>query len=143
MPFTLPFRGGQGEVWVYNSIMPIKNVIRGQSIKAEKIERARELRQEMTPAEKVLWRELRGNKLGCHFRRQQVIAGFIVDFYCHAAGLVIEVDGDVHREQKESDEGRDKVLENMGLRVVRFSNEEVLSDLRRVLNQLNEMRGNK
>ncbi len=54
--------------------------------------RARELRREMTPAEKVLWQELRGNKLGLHFRRQQIIAGFIADFYCYAASLIIEVD---------------------------------------------------
>ena len=47
----------------------------------------------MTPAEKILWNELRANKLGVHFRRQQVIAGFIVDFYCHKSALVIEVDG--------------------------------------------------
>ena len=50
----------------------------------------------MTPAEKILWQELRANKLGVHFRRQQAIAGFIVDFYCHKAGLVVEVDGDIH-----------------------------------------------
>ena len=57
----------------------------------------------MTPAEKILWNELRANKLGVHFRRQQVIAGFIVDFYCHKAGLVVEVDGDIHDLQKEED----------------------------------------
>ena len=48
----------------------------------------------MTPAEKILWKELRANKLGVHFRRQQVIQGFIVGFYCHKAELVVEVDGD-------------------------------------------------
>jgi very-short-patch-repair endonuclease len=56
----------------------------------------------MTPAERILWQELRGNKLGAHFRRQQIIAGFIVDFYCHKVALVIEVDGDVHDLQKEA-----------------------------------------
>jgi len=70
--------------------MPIKNVIPGQRVAKEKLERARELRREMTLAETILWQELRGNKLGVHFRRQQVIAGFIVDFYRHKAGLVIE-----------------------------------------------------
>jgi very-short-patch-repair endonuclease len=141
--FDPPFRRWQGEVQVYNSVVPIKDIITGQNIKAEKIERAREMRKEMTPAKKVLWEELRGNKPGSHFRRQQVIAGFIVDFYCHAAGLIIELDGDVHRRRQEYDEGRNKILENMELRVVRFSNEEVLSDLPRVLNQLNKIRGNK
>jgi very-short-patch-repair endonuclease len=68
-------------------------IIPGQTVTKEKLERSRQLRREMTPAEKILWQELRGNKLGVHFRRQQVIAGFIVDFYCHKAGLVIELDG--------------------------------------------------
>ena len=130
-------------VQVYNLNMPIKNINPGQKIKPEKLERARNLRSQMTPAEKVLWQELHTNKLGSHFRRQQVIAGFIVDFYCHSAGLVIELDGDIHREQQESDAGRDKILENMGLHVVRFSNEEVLISLPRVLSQVNELLGNK
>jgi very-short-patch-repair endonuclease len=83
----------------------------------------------MTPAEKILWQELRANKLRVHFRRQQVIAGFIVDFYCHKAGLVVEVDGDVHDLQQEEDTRREKVLSEMGLRIVRFRNEEVLGNL--------------
>jgi very-short-patch-repair endonuclease len=72
-----------------------------------------------------------------------VIAGFIVDFYCHSAGLVIELDGDVHEEQKEYDLGRDKILEEMGLHVVRYSNDDVLINLTRVLSQVNELLGNK
>ena len=123
--------------------MPVKNIYPGQKIDPEKIQRARTLRSQMTPAEKVLWQELRGNKLGSHFRRQQVIAGFIVDFYCHSAGLVIELDGDIHREQQEYDAERDKILENMGLHVVRFSNDDVLFNLLRVLRQVNEVLGNK
>ena len=83
--------------------MPIKNIIPGQRVAKEKLERARELRREMTPAEKILWHELRGNKLGVHFRRQQIIEGFIVDFYCHQAGLVIELDGSVHEEDELKD----------------------------------------
>src|SRR3990172_6754032 len=96
--------------------MPVKNLIPGQRVTKEKLERARELRLEMTPAEKTLWQELRGNKLGAHFRRQQVIAGFIVDFYCHKADLVIELDGNIHErvEQKESDAERVLVLSKMG-----------------------------
>jgi len=50
----------------------------------------------MTPAEELLWEELRANKRGGHFRRQQIIAGFIVDSYCHKVALVVEVDGDIH-----------------------------------------------
>jgi len=60
-----------------------------------------------TPAEKILWQELRANKLRVHFRGQQVIAGLLVDFYCHKAGLVVEVDGDIHDLQQEGDARRE------------------------------------
>jgi very-short-patch-repair endonuclease len=63
--------------------MPLKNIITEQKVTKEKLQRAKELRREMTPAKKGLWEELRANKLGVHFRRQQVISGFIVDFCCH------------------------------------------------------------
>ena len=121
--------------------MPSKNIIPGQRVAKEKLQRAKELRQDMTPAEKILWQELRGNKLGVHFRRQQVIAGFIVDFYCHRADLVIELDGGVHEvsEQKASDIERDKVLGEMGLRVFRFKNEDVIGNLQRVLEKIREL----
>jgi len=79
---------------------------------------------------------LRANKLGVHFRRQQVIQGFIVDFYCHRAGLVVEVDGDVHDLQKEEDERREKVLSEMGLRIVRFGNDEVVMGLSAVVEEI-------
>ena len=94
--------------------MPIKNIIPGQHVTKEKLRRSRELRREMTPAEKLLWQEVRANKLGVRFRRQQVIQGFIVDFYCHRTGLVVEVDGDFHDLQKEEDERREKVLRGWG-----------------------------
>jgi len=64
-----------------------------------------------------LYRDLRrAKKLGVRFRRQQVIQGFIVDFYCHKAGLVIEVDGDIHDLQREEDARREKALSELGLR---------------------------
>jgi very-short-patch-repair endonuclease len=81
----------------------------------------------------------RGNKLGVHFRRQQVIAGFIVDFYCHKAALVVEVDGDVHDLQKEEDARREKVLNELGLRVIRFKNDEVVRDLSGVILKIKEL----
>ena len=93
----------------------------------------------MTPAEKILWQELRGNKLGVHFRRQQIIAGFIVDFYCNKAGLVVEVDGDIHDLQQKEDASREKVLSEMGLRVVRFRNEEVMKNLSAVVGKIREV----
>jgi len=95
----------------------------------------------MTPAEKILWNELRANKLGVHFRRQQIIAGFIVDFYCHKAELVIEVDGSIHDEklQQEKDIEREKALSEMGLRIVRFKNDDVLKNLTQVINQIQNL----
>jgi very-short-patch-repair endonuclease len=118
--------------------MPVKNIIPGQKVTKEKLERAKELRREMTPAEKILWQELQANKLGVHFRRQQVIQGFIVDFYCHKAALVIEVDGDIHDLQKDEDEQREKVLSELGLRIVRFRNDEVVRSLSAVVGKIRE-----
>jgi very-short-patch-repair endonuclease len=62
-----------------------------QTVAKEKLQRARELRHDMTPAEKILWQELRGNKLGVHFRMQQVIAGFIVDFTVTGRGWLLNL----------------------------------------------------
>ena len=108
--------------------MPIKNIILGQRVTKEKQQRAKELRRDMTPAEKILWKELRVNKLGVHFRRQQVVQGFIVDFYCHMSALIVEVDGDIHDLQQEEDMRREKALHELGLRVVRFRNDNVMKD---------------
>ena len=113
--------------------MPVKNIIPGQKVTKEKLRRAKELRREMTPAEKVLWQEVRAKKLGVRFRRQQVIAGFIVDFYCHQAALVVEVDGDIHDLQQDEDARREKVLSEMGLLIVRFKNDEVVMELSTVV----------
>jgi len=63
-----------------------------------------------------VWQEVRAKKLGVRFRRQQVIAGFIVDFYCHKAALVVEVDGDIDDLQKDEDAKREKVWSTLGLR---------------------------
>src|SRR5688500_2337440 len=93
----------------------------------EQKELARERRQRMTPAESCLWERLRRSRLdGLHFRRQQVIDGFIVDFYCHAGALVVEVDGDVHELQVDYDAERAKILAERGLAVIRFTNDAVL-----------------
>ncbi len=109
--------------------MPAKNIIPGQIINPEKLQRARELRKDMTPAEKILWQTLRGNQLGgFHFRRQQIISGFIVDFFCHAADLVVEVDGGIHAQQREYDAERDIALSTLGLHVLHFSNQRVEQD---------------
>jgi very-short-patch-repair endonuclease len=114
--------------------MSPRYIIAGQRIDPAKLERAKELRRDMTAAERLLWAQLRTNRLdGFHFRRQQIIDGFTVDFYCHAAGLVIEVDGPVHGQQAEYDAERDCVLGGRGLRVLRVRNEEVLQNMEHVL----------
>ena len=114
-----------------------KNIVTGQKITRVKLKLARELRQEMTPAELCLWNRVRANRLGgWHFRRQQIIDGFIVDFYCHKAGLVIEVDGPIHRKQKSEDTERDKVLSDRGLYVLHFTNQAVMNNLNQVLKSI-------
>jgi very-short-patch-repair endonuclease len=112
----------------------IHNIVIGQKVTSIKIQRAKELRSQMTQEEKILWQHLRANKLnGLHFRRQQIINGFIADFYCHAARLVIEVDGEIHQQQAEYDAERDQVLSARRLRLLRIKNEEVKQNLDRVL----------
>ena len=117
--------------------MPEKNIITGQKVDPKKLARAQELRRNMTPAERRLWQHLRANRLqGWHFRRQQIIDGFIVDFYCHQAGLVLEVDGPIHQQQVAEDETREKAFLDRGLKILRFTNREVMNDLNTVLKKI-------
>jgi very-short-patch-repair endonuclease len=74
---------------------------------------------------------------GLHFRRQQVIEGFIVDFYCDAARLVIELDGRVHEEQWKYDDSRDRAISSVGVRVLRISND-ALHDVEAVIEHIKE-----
>ena len=97
---------------------------------------ANQLREAMTPAELVLWESLRMNKLnGFRFKAQHPISYFVADFYCHSARLVVELDGNVHDsvDQHEYDTNRTYILEEFGIRVVRFRNDEVFEQLRGVL----------
>ena len=106
--------------------------IRGTTQEIEQA--ARRLRQNLTPAEAQLWNALRRRQLaGLKFRCQHPVGRFIVDFYCPACKLVIEVDGDIHTQQKAYDESRTEQLQSFGYRVLRFTNKEVLSDLPTVL----------
>ena len=117
--------------------MPVKNIVIGQGVSSEMYARSKELRRVMTPAETILWKELRTNKLnGLHFRRQQVIDRFIVDFYCHQYELIVEVDGDIHELQKGYDAERESYLNERGFRVIRFRNEEIMNDLQGVLKKI-------
>lgn len=100
--------------------------------------KAKELREEMTPAEKALWERLRRNQLGVRFKAQHPIDIFIADFYCHRAKLIVEVDGKIHAAQMDYDDGRTAELERLGLTVIRFTNEEVLTDVNRVIQQIKD-----
>jgi very-short-patch-repair endonuclease len=93
--------------------------------------RARELRQPQTPAEQAVWGRVRRRQLGVYFRRQHPIWRFILDFYCASARLVVEIDGDVHAEadQMKYDAARTEWLVSRGLRVIRFTNREVETQL--------------
>jgi very-short-patch-repair endonuclease len=100
------------------------------------------MRRVPTPAEAELWKLLRGSTLGVKFRRQHAIGQFVIDFYCAAARLVVEVDGESHDGRDEDDAARTQYLEAHGLRVLRFSNEEVLLRLDEVAERiLREIRG--
>jgi very-short-patch-repair endonuclease len=95
---------------------------------------ARHLRQHLTPAEAQLWSALRRRQMaGLKFRCQHPVGRFIVDFYCPACKLVIEVDGDIHTQQEAYDQFRTEQLQAFGYQVLRFTNKEVLNDLPSVL----------
>jgi very-short-patch-repair endonuclease len=99
--------------------------------------RARELRQEMTPTEKRLWWHLRGRRFaGFKFRRQTPIAGYIADFYCARARLIIELDGESHVGKEASDEKRQQALQAEGFRVLRIWDTSVYDELDAVLEMI-------
>jgi len=102
-------------------------------------QRARELRADMTPAERRLWTALRDRQLaGLKFRRQHAIGTFILDFYCASCRLNVEVDGDIHDvpEQAEHDAVRDEYLRSCGYRVLRVTNDQVFDELPGVLRRI-------
>ena len=98
--------------------------------------RRHELRKEMTPAEIRLWRVLKGRQLdGRKFRRQQSIGPYIVDFYCPAESLVIELDGQVHNNEmiRPYDAQRHEYIQNLGMTVLRFENSMVFEEIENVV----------
>jgi len=100
---------------------------------------AKENRRNKTEAEDVLWQEIRNRKInGCKFRRQHPIAGYIPDFVCLEKKLIVEIDGDYHNveEQKKFDEARTEWLLEHNYKLIRFTNDEVLHQLPKVLEQI-------
>ena len=119
--------------------MSTSGVIRLQRLSDGKLRQARALRANMTEAETILWERLRRKGiLNVKFRRQQVIEGFIVDFYCESVKLVIEVDGSVHdtENQKVIDEHRRKVFQARGLKELRFANQTIVTDMETVIQMI-------
>ena len=115
---------------------PLK--ITGMHAGAKKItfDNARHLRQNMTTEEQLLWEYLRTRPKGYKFRRQHPFASYILDFYCHAARVCIEVDGLHHSDDKQRQ--WDCALEYYGLKILRFSNDQVLNQFAAVTKTIND-----
>ena len=102
-------------------------------------ELAREMRRAPTRSENLFWQAVRARRLdGVKFRRQQVIEKFIVDFFVPSHRLVIEIDGGIHKQQTEHDALRQQFLDDCGLKVIRFADKEVETNLHEVLNKVRE-----
>ena len=117
-----PLHGGERE----EPTRP-QGVIRNQKINPKKLELARQFRKNPTESEDVVWQMLRNRQIkNLKWRRQQVIDGFIADFYCAELNVVLEIDGSVHdkEEVKEYDAYRTSVFESKGIRIFRLKNED-------------------
>ena len=98
---------------------------------------ARSLRKESTVEEQKVWKFLRNRKFhNLKFRRQHVISGFVVDFYCDELKLAIEIDGKVHEKQKEYDECRQMLIELKGISFIRITNEEINNNIELLLDKI-------
>ena len=100
---------------------------------------AKVLRKESTPAEKHFWEIVRNRKiLGFKFRRQHPLFKYVADFYCHDALLVIELDGDIHNLEKikKRDAEREKAITELGITVLRFTNDELFTEINTVLEKV-------
>lgn len=142
-PSTSPSKGG-GEFELLPSVEGrmggvSKSIMRRRFNRKEQTSTRQELRKRMTPAEVILWNQLRGRAInGFKFRRQFGIGAYIVDFYCPDARLVIEVDGDSHfiPGATEQDRERERFIEQHGIRIVRFTNHEVKEGLDSVMSTI-------
>jgi very-short-patch-repair endonuclease len=98
---------------------------------------AKDLRVRMTDAERILWSVLRRDQIGgLRFRRQHAIGPFVLDFYRAPIKLAIELDGPIYDQQREHDQARTEALETLQIRVLRFPNEQVMSDLQSVVQEI-------
>jgi len=116
-------------------------IVQLQRVNDGKIAFARSLRKNMTLAERILWSRIKEQRCGGYrFRRQQIIDGYVVDFFCPERNLYIEVDGPIHdtEKQKKHDAHRREVLQKRRVREIRFKNEEVIGNIHNVLERILE-----
>jgi very-short-patch-repair endonuclease len=101
-------------------------------------ERRKDLRNDSTPEEILLWLQLKNSQLGFKFRRQHSIGGYIVDFYCPSKKLVVEIDGPSHstKEGREYDEIRTKFFKGLDVKVIRFTNLEVATKTQDIIKKI-------
>ncbi|MFN2439219.1 MAG: endonuclease domain-containing protein [Chitinophagaceae bacterium] len=99
---------------------------------------AEELRKTMTGAEKIVWEKVCNKQLGVRIRRQHPIYKYIADYYCHELKLVIEIDGEIHlaKENREYDISRDITLNEFGIQIIRFTNEQVINDTDQIIKEI-------
>jgi very-short-patch-repair endonuclease len=100
--------------------------------------KAKDLRFRTTKHERILWECLKGRKMGVRFKRQHPISNFVADFYCHRLKLIIEVDGPSHRNQLDYDLNRTLLLNEFGIKVIRFTNDDVDHRFGKVLETIKE-----
>jgi very-short-patch-repair endonuclease len=115
----------------------VRGTLRRNKIDPILLKRAREMRKEGAPAEIILWTFLRDRQLqGYKFRRQFSADSYILDFYCPAAKLAIELDGDSHSKRIDYDAARTKRLNELGMEIVRYDNTDIFENLDSVLNSI-------
>lgn len=100
---------------------------------ANLFQKAKRLRENMTPAEQIMWERLKENHLKVRFKPQHPIDIFIADFYCHELKLIIEIDAEIRDCQTEKDESRSSELSMFDINIIRLSNKEVFSDIENVI----------
>ena len=96
------------------------------------------LRKKMTEAEKIVWERLCKNQLRVRIRRQHPIYKYIADYYCHELKLVIEIDGGIHlsKENRQYDISRDITLNEFGIQIIRFTNDQVINDIDQIIEEI-------
>jgi len=104
--------------------------------KIKNLEKRKLLRKNQTPQEIILWAHLRRNKYGCKFKRQYSVGSYILDFYSPKNKLAIEIDGSQHLQNKEYDKERSEYLLTLGIRVIRFWNNEINLNIDGVINKI-------